>query len=65
MTLAIMINTDVPYEGSEPSTALATAITEIISPDHVYRLRADVQDPSATSTPSTTPGTTSSPAPTS
>ncbi|WP_213574602.1 serine hydrolase domain-containing protein [Rhodococcus sp. USK13] len=69
MTLVIMINTDVPYEGSEPSTALATAITEIISPDHVYRLRADVQDPSATSTPSTTPGTTqpstSSPAPTS
>ncbi|MHA4852432.1 serine hydrolase domain-containing protein [Rhodococcus sp. MSC1_016] len=69
MTLAIMINTDVPYEGSEPSTALATAITEIISPDHVYRLRADVQDPSATSAPSTTPGTpqpsTSAPAPTS
>ncbi|QHE67061.1 serine hydrolase domain-containing protein [Rhodococcus sp. WAY2] len=69
MTLAIMINTDVPYEGSEPSTALATAITEIISPDHVYRLRADVQDPSATSAPSTTPGapqpSTSAPAPTS
>ncbi|MCQ4120393.1 serine hydrolase domain-containing protein [Rhodococcus tibetensis] len=56
-TLAIMINTDVPFEGSEPSTTLATAITEIISPDHVYRLRADAQDPDATSTPPSTPGT--------
>ncbi|MFC0454465.1 serine hydrolase domain-containing protein [Rhodococcus jostii] len=65
-TLAIMINTDIAYEDSEPSTALAGAITEIISPEHIYHLRADVQNPDAstpaTPTPSETPQT-STPAP--
>ncbi|AOW95136.1 serine hydrolase [Rhodococcus sp. WMMA185] len=39
-TLVIMINTDIPYEGSSPSALLAEAITEIISPDNVFRLDA-------------------------
>jgi D-alanyl-D-alanine carboxypeptidase len=38
MTLVIASNTDVPAGGGEPSTALANAITKIVSPDHVYTL---------------------------
>ncbi|MET0698182.1 MAG: serine hydrolase domain-containing protein [Mycobacterium sp.] len=38
LTMVIFTNTDVPYEGSEPSTVLATAITKIITPEHVYTL---------------------------
>jgi D-alanyl-D-alanine carboxypeptidase len=37
-TLVIFTNTDKAYQGGEPSTALANAITKIISPDHVYTL---------------------------
>jgi len=37
-TVVILINTDIGYQGSEPSTALATAITSVISPDHIYSL---------------------------
>jgi D-alanyl-D-alanine carboxypeptidase len=48
-TLVIMINTDIAYQGGEPSTQLATAITEIISPDHVYRLSAAAPAPATTS----------------
>ncbi|RZK96030.1 MAG: class A beta-lactamase-related serine hydrolase [Rhodococcus sp. (in: high G+C Gram-positive bacteria)] len=65
-TLAIMINTDIAYEDSEPSTALAGAITEIITPEHIYHLRAGAQNPDA-STPATPTPTekpqTSTPAP--
>lgn len=53
-TLVILINTDITYEGSEPSTTLATAITEIITPDHVYQLRPGVQNPDATPSESST-----------
>ncbi|WP_405725694.1 beta-lactamase family protein [Streptomyces sp. NBC_00028] len=35
-TLVLMINTDIFSEGQEPSTLLARAITEIVTPDHVY-----------------------------
>lgn len=35
-TLVIMINTDIPYQGQEPSTLLARAITTIATPDNVY-----------------------------
>jgi D-alanyl-D-alanine carboxypeptidase len=38
MTLVIASNTDIPAGGGEPSTALANAITKIVSPDHVYTL---------------------------
>jgi D-alanyl-D-alanine carboxypeptidase len=37
-TLAIFANTDTENQGSEPGTILATAITEIISPNHVYTI---------------------------
>jgi D-alanyl-D-alanine carboxypeptidase len=35
-TLVIMINTDVSYQGQEPSTLLAKAITQIVTPNNVY-----------------------------
>ena len=35
-TLVILINTDISYQGGEPSTALATAITKELTPDHIY-----------------------------
>jgi D-alanyl-D-alanine carboxypeptidase len=50
-TLVIMSNTDIPAGGGEPSTALANAITKIISPDHVYTLSAEVQAPPTTTKP--------------
>jgi D-alanyl-D-alanine carboxypeptidase len=37
-TLVILINTDIEYHGGEPSTTLATAITKVLTPDHVYSL---------------------------
>jgi D-alanyl-D-alanine carboxypeptidase len=37
-SLVIMTNTDIEYQGSEPSTTLATAITKELTPDHVYSL---------------------------
>lgn len=58
-TLVIMINTDTGYEGQEPSTLLGTAITEIISPDHVYRLTDTAPAAGGTSPP--TPMPTASP----
>ena len=36
MTLVILINTDIAYQGNEPSSTLATAITKVITPEHVY-----------------------------
>ncbi|MFF7934351.1 serine hydrolase [Streptomyces sp. NPDC007940] len=35
-TLVLMINTDITYQGQEPSSLLARAITEIVTPDNVY-----------------------------
>jgi D-alanyl-D-alanine carboxypeptidase len=37
-TLVTLINTDISYQGGEPSTALATAITKELTPDHIYSL---------------------------
>ncbi|MGW4890956.1 serine hydrolase domain-containing protein [Kitasatospora sp. NPDC004240] len=51
-TLVIISNTDIAYQGSEPSTLLARAITEIVSPDNVY----DFPAASATASP-TAPAT--------
>ncbi len=53
-TLVILTNTDISYQGSEPSTPLATAITTALSPDHVYTIGAEVQGPSATPSPAPT-----------
>ena len=35
-TLVILINTDNPYQNQEPSSLLGEAITQIVTPDHVY-----------------------------
>ncbi len=35
-TLVVLINTDIPYEGQEPSTLFGEAITRIVSPGHVF-----------------------------
>nr|WP_203615915.1 serine hydrolase domain-containing protein [Streptomyces sp. SID13726] len=35
-TLVLMINTDITYQGQEPSSLLARAITQIVTPGHVY-----------------------------
>lgn len=35
-TLVIMINTDIQYQGQEPSTLLARAITAVATPDNIY-----------------------------
>ncbi|MGX1885493.1 serine hydrolase domain-containing protein [Streptomyces sp. NPDC055287] len=35
-TLVLMLNTDASYEGQEPSTLLARAITEVVTPNNVY-----------------------------
>ena len=35
-TLVLMINTDITYQGKEPSSLLARAITEVVTPNNVY-----------------------------
>ncbi|MFD3314303.1 serine hydrolase domain-containing protein [Streptomyces sp. NPDC058694] len=35
-TLVILLNTDISYEGKEPSSVLAQKITEIVTPKNVY-----------------------------
>lgn len=42
-TLVLMINTDITYQGQEPSSLLARAITEIVTPDNVYDRAAPTQ----------------------
>ncbi len=51
MTMVIMINTDTAAGGGEPSTALANAITKVVTPDHVYTLGPEVQAPPPTTKP--------------
>ncbi len=52
-TLVIFTNTDIEYNGQEPSTPLAKAITEIISPNNIYALGEAVQPPDVTPPPPT------------
>jgi D-alanyl-D-alanine carboxypeptidase len=54
-SMVIMINTDIEAQGAEPSTALATAITKELTPDHIYTLSPEVQEPDATPSPTTRP----------
>ncbi|MDT5008989.1 MAG: D-alanyl-D-alanine carboxypeptidase [Mycobacterium sp.] len=51
-TLVILSNTDISYQGSEPSTALANAVTKVLTPDHVYALGSQVHQPTTTLSPS-------------
>lgn len=36
--LVIFVNTDIPFDGADPGTLLATAITRELTPDNVYTL---------------------------
>ena len=54
-TMVILTNTDIESQGGEPSTTLATAITKELTPDHIYTLSPEVQEPDAT--PSSAPTT--------
>ncbi|MFG2974577.1 serine hydrolase domain-containing protein [Streptomyces sp. NPDC048331] len=39
-TLVVLLNTDIAYQGQEPSTLFGEAITKIVTPDRVYTLPA-------------------------
>ncbi|MEV7441072.1 serine hydrolase domain-containing protein [Streptomyces sp. NPDC091204] len=39
-TLVVLLNTDTAYQGSEPSMLFGRAITEIVTPEHVFTLPA-------------------------
>lgn len=39
-TLVVLLNTDINYKGSEPSTLFGQAITQIVTPQHVFTLPA-------------------------
>ncbi|MER7756562.1 serine hydrolase domain-containing protein [Kitasatospora sp. NPDC097643] len=54
-TLAMLLNTDVLYQGSEPSSLFANEITKIVSPKHVYSIPPATAAPSAPATPSGSP----------
>ncbi|WP_380283364.1 serine hydrolase domain-containing protein [Kitasatospora purpeofusca] len=49
-SLVVLLNTDVEYRGSAPSTLFAKAVTEVVSPANVYDLPAaptDADEPAA------------------
>ncbi|MFF2850290.1 serine hydrolase domain-containing protein [Streptomyces sp. NPDC058001] len=37
-TLVVLLNTDILYNGQEPGTLFGQAITEVVTPDHVFNL---------------------------
>jgi D-alanyl-D-alanine carboxypeptidase len=39
-TVVVVLNTDINYNGSEPSTLFGEAITKIVSPGHIFNLPA-------------------------
>jgi D-alanyl-D-alanine carboxypeptidase len=53
-TMVILLNTDIENHGNEPGTTVATAITKVLTPDHIYALGADVQAPDLTDAPTPT-----------
>lgn len=53
-TMVVLLNTDISHEGSEPSTFVARAITQIFSPNNVYTL------PTPPASGSASPSSTSS-----
>ncbi|MFD4398537.1 serine hydrolase domain-containing protein [Kitasatospora sp. NPDC058478] len=61
-TLVVLLNTDVPYRGSEPSSLFAKAITQIASPKNVYSIPpVNTASPSASSSGSASPSPSLSP----
>ena len=53
-TMVILTNTDIESQGAEPSTTVAAAITKELTPDHIYTLSPEVQEPDATPSPAPT-----------
>ena len=49
--MVILVNSDIERQGAEPSTTLAAAITKELTPDHIYTLSPEVQEPDATTSP--------------
>ena len=49
-TLVVLINTDIVHDKHEPTTLLGRAITQIVTPGHVYNL--PVTEPHASTSPS-------------
>ncbi|MEU3572730.1 serine hydrolase domain-containing protein [Kitasatospora sp. NPDC036755] len=60
-SLVILLNTDITHDQSEPSTFLARAITQIVSPNNVYTLPTPPAAGSSTASPSPTASPTGSP----
>ncbi|MFJ3931550.1 serine hydrolase domain-containing protein [Streptomyces sp. NPDC090029] len=61
-TLVVLLNSDTPYQGTDPSTLLGTAITTVATPDHVFRLGpATGASPSGSGTVSPSGSGTASP----
>jgi D-alanyl-D-alanine carboxypeptidase len=44
-TLVVLLNTDIAYQGNEPSTLFGKAVTGIVTPQNVFSLPATVQSP--------------------
>ncbi|WSN35293.1 beta-lactamase family protein [Streptomyces uncialis] len=50
-TLVVLLNTDILHDKQEPSTLFGQAITEIVTPDHVFNLPVPKTSPSPSSSP--------------
>ncbi|MER7772242.1 serine hydrolase domain-containing protein [Kitasatospora sp. NPDC096140] len=64
-SLVLLLNTDILHDGSEPSTFLARAITQIVSPNNVYTLPTPPGSGSPSASAPTTGATGSPTSPTS
>ncbi|MEV7282534.1 serine hydrolase domain-containing protein [Streptomyces sp. NPDC093111] len=66
-TLVVLLNTDILHDQVEPSTLFGKAITEIVTPAHVFDLPKPTEPaastPPASSSPASTPPETRFPAP--
>ncbi|MGW1147088.1 serine hydrolase domain-containing protein [Streptomyces sp. NPDC002454] len=58
-TLVVLLNTDTVHDGQQPSTLFGRAITELVTPRHVFDLPAENSSPSPS--PSSTPPSTAVP----
>ncbi|MFI9363305.1 serine hydrolase domain-containing protein [Kitasatospora sp. NPDC053057] len=59
-TLVLLLNTDVLYQGSEPSSLFANEITKIVSPKNVYSIPPATPAPSTPGSPSGSPSASGS-----
>ncbi|WP_327674164.1 serine hydrolase domain-containing protein [Kitasatospora sp. NBC_00458] len=59
-SLVVLLNTDVSFQGEEPSTLFAQAVTEIVSPDNVYTLPAAPAGSGSSSSPASPSSSASS-----